>query len=103
MNGKNALKLVTEKIYKGSEFQSFIEVEKQILEKTKQKVNNYRSQQEPVDKSKTQVLRLFRGTSCGFKFECLDPPVWICQGEHCNVKVTLDKNLTLDDSYHYTK
>ena len=63
-NGKNALKLVTEIINKGAEFQLLMEVEKQILEKTKQKVNNYRNQQELVDKSKTQVLRLFRGTSC---------------------------------------
>ena len=105
IDGKNALKLVTENINKGAYFYHFKEVEAQILEKTGQKTNPHRNQQQVVDKSQTQMLRLCRGFSCGFIFECLELPYWTCLGDNCSVRVSLGEDYALDDNdkHHYHK
>ena len=92
--------LATEWIQNGFRF---IELEKQILEKTGQKQNPYRTSHVVVDKSQVQAIRLFRGLSCGFSFECLNTPVWICRGDNCKVEVTARQDFVLKDHHHYNK
>lgn len=105
IDGKTALKLMTEMILNGSAHDEFDYLEEKILKITGQKKNPYRKHtpQVVVDKTKEQKFQLYRGQSCGFSFECLKPPVWTCRGNNCGVEVTLEKDLTFADLNHYSR
>ena len=104
---KTALMMVTEMVDDDIMNADFIpeDLERKILTKTGQKENPYRKpkQNTPVDKSQVQSLRLFRGRSCGFLFECLESSVWTCMGQNCNVSVELGEDFILEDDHHYSR
>ena len=49
-----------------------------------------------------QKLKLF-GKSCGFSFQSLDGKSWKCEGEKCQVEVTIVEDMVLSDNNHYPR
>ena len=108
IDGKNALKLMTEMILNGSTHIEFDFLEEKILKITGQKHNPYRkpkaqSKADFLATKKDQKLRLIRGESCGFSFECLKPPIWICRGNNCGVEITMEEDFSFKDLNHISR
>ena len=108
IDGKNALKLMTEMILNGSAHIEFDFLEEKILKITGQKHNPYRkpkaqSKADFLATKKDQRLRLIRGESCGFSFECLKPPIWICRGNNCGVEITMEEDFSFKDLNHISR
>ena len=105
IDGKNALKLMTEMILDGTAHIEFDYLEKKVLQITGQKQNPCRKTK-PKNKSEllatkmVQKLRLFRGQTCGFFFESLKPPIWTCRGNNCAVELTIDQDFSFKDLNH---
>ena len=74
------------------------------IEKIGSKAGLNRDCNSPVDKTKKQSLNFVYGSSVGYKFECLDPPVWKCRGENCNIEIIVNEDSSLIESgTHHTR